>query len=296
MRFTQLDGVTLLKTRTRSGAVLRLSPDLDGFYLATPRVGGGIALQRSTGELRCVDADKGVAAILDRGDVDQVRYADGTEMQCFLLDADAVSAWIAARLDAPVGQPVRFVPVLSSQQGCVPVLQRLAAVVDGSLSRDAVLARSPVALQSIRDAVMSLIVGSVRSNYSERLAAVPDWSASPRILACAIDYMEAHAARPIGLIEMAAAAQCSVRAVQSAFRRGLGCTPTEHLRAVRLRQARDDLMHPAKPASVSEIARRWGFVHLGLFAKRYRAAYGELPSATLQRRLAGATAPGPADD
>jgi AraC-like DNA-binding protein len=42
-------------------------------------------------------------------------------------------------------------------------------------------------------------------------------------------------------------------------------------------------------ASVSEVARRYGFRDPGRFATNYRALYGELPSATLRRSLRGIT-------
>jgi AraC-like DNA-binding protein len=34
--------------------------------------------------------------------------------------------------------------------------------------------------------------------------------------------------------------------------------------------------------SVEQVARRWGFTHLGRFAHDYRVAFGQLPSATLR--------------
>jgi AraC-like DNA-binding protein len=37
-------------------------------------------------------------------------------------------------------------------------------------------------------------------------------------------------------------------------------------------------------SSVSNVAHRWGFVHLGRFSSAYRRRYGELPSQTLGRR------------
>jgi AraC-like DNA-binding protein len=44
--------------------------------------------------------------------------------------------------------------------------------------------------------------------------------------------------------------------------------------------------HRATPAaSITELAHDAGFVHLGRFSDRYRRAYGESPSQTLQRSL-----------
>jgi AraC-like DNA-binding protein len=53
---------------------------------------------------------------------------------------------------------------------------------------------------------------------------------------------------------------------------------------LRLDQARQQLLHAAASTSVTDVAARCGFNHLGRFAAWYRHRYGESPSATLRRR------------
>ena len=56
------------------------------------------------------------------------------------------------------------------------------------------------------------------------------------------------------------------------------------LKTVRLQRAQADLL-AADPTqiSVTEIATKWDFFHLGRFAGDYRKAFGETPSMTLKR-------------
>lgn len=49
------------------------------------------------------------------------------------------------------------------------------------------------------------------------------------------------------------------------------------------RARRDLLAADPQTGSVTEIAARWGFFHLGRFSRAYRSAYQELPSRTLVR-------------
>ena len=100
----------------------------------------------------------------------------------------------------------------------------------------------------------------------------------------AVEHLRDHAHEPVGLAEAAAVAGLSSRGLQAAFARHLGTTPTLYLRSVRLERARAELreLDPTR-ATVAEVARRWGFGHLGRFSGTYRQRFGEYPSETLQR-------------
>jgi len=107
--------------------------------------------------------------------------------------------------------------------------------------------------------------------------------AHPATLRRAVTFIDEHAHAGITVADIAAAANVSVRAVQLAFRRHLGTTPTGYLRRVRLENAHRELLS-ADPAreSVTAVAHRWGFPSASRFAARYRAAYGVHPNRTLR--------------
>lgn len=101
----------------------------------------------------------------------------------------------------------------------------------------------------------------------------------------AIDYVHAHAQQPIGTTEIAAAAGLSPRGLQQSLRRHLDQTPGEFLRSVRLDGAHADLRRADRgDTSVADIARAWGFGHLGRFSASYRDRFGVLPSESLRTR------------
>lgn len=95
-------------------------------------------------------------------------------------------------------------------------------------------------------------------------------------------YLAEHAAEPISVTQVADAARISVRSLQYAFRRHFGMSPLAYLEELRLAGAHAELLD-ADPTqtTVSAVAARWGFRHLGRFAERYRRSYGENPSSTL---------------
>jgi len=105
----------------------------------------------------------------------------------------------------------------------------------------------------------------------------------PGPLKKALDLLKAEPARAWTIGQIALACGVGHRTLQRHFRRFIGRMPVEFLRDLRLDRARQELLRGARPASVTEIAVRSGFNHVGRFATQYRARYGETPSATLCR-------------
>lgn len=78
----------------------------------------------------------------------------------------------------------------------------------------------------------------------------------------------------------------SERTLQYGFKSYVNLSPRAYLRVCRLNWARAALRQPATgETTVTEVAMRYGFFHMGKFSQSYRAHFGESPSATLARSL-----------
>lgn len=103
-----------------------------------------------------------------------------------------------------------------------------------------------------------------------------------RLLRRAIAYIDDNAHSDISLADVADTVYVTPRALQYMFRKHRDCTPMDYVRRVRLHHARLELVAGDRVStSVGEVARRWGFAHLGRFATRCHAEYGEHPHETL---------------
>lgn len=127
--------------------------------------------------------------------------------------------------------------------------------------------------------------------YPPHRAELPPALLAPRHarIRAVVEHVHEHAHLPLTPTELAEVAGLSVRALQDAFQRTLGMPPLAYLRQVRLDRAHAEL-GAADPTSTSvgEVARRWGFAHLGRFSAYYAERFGVPPSETLRgTRLSG---------
>jgi transcriptional regulator GlxA family with amidase domain len=109
--------------------------------------------------------------------------------------------------------------------------------------------------------------------------------ATATTLTRAIAFIDNNADADISIVDIARAAYVTVRAVQLAFRRHLGTTPTAYLRRVRLERAHEQLRaaSPTDGTTITQVAARWGFADPSRFTALYRSVYGQLPSHTLRK-------------
>lgn len=113
---------------------------------------------------------------------------------------------------------------------------------------------------------------------------IPDVpSALPRDLVRALGWLRGHLSEPIQLEQLARISGVQPRTLETHFKMFLGTTPLGWVRRMRLARARQEMLRATSEDTVTGVALSSGFSQLGRFAGDYRKAFGELPSATLQR-------------
>ncbi|MEH0689167.1 helix-turn-helix domain-containing protein [Vibrio cholerae] len=106
-------------------------------------------------------------------------------------------------------------------------------------------------------------------------------SQQQRIIQSAIDYVtQAPSHRPITVSDLCQATHVSRRTLQYAFEHYCQVSPKQYIKRVRLNQVRRALQAPLEDGSISDIAFRFGFYHMGEFGRSYRQLFGESPSHT----------------
>jgi len=99
------------------------------------------------------------------------------------------------------------------------------------------------------------------------------------------EYIDARLEDDIGLLDIVAASEASLRTLHRAFRQRHGVGPMAWLKLRRLERVHE-VLREAEPGttSVTEVALRFRLWHLGRFSRSYQALFGELPSQTLKGR------------
>ncbi|QWF78322.1 helix-turn-helix transcriptional regulator [Amycolatopsis sp. CA-230715] len=196
---------------------------------------------------------------------------------------EAIDAAAAERLGREPGGPTRFDPAVRSDHAKTAAWLALARTL-ADTARRGLLDDSPLGRHHLEQLLIHGLFEAQPHTFHEAVER-HEAASLPAVVRRAVSFCEENASEPITVSDMAKAAGTSVRALQRGFRSQLGMSPLAHLRQVRLARVHEDLRaigQGDQPGTVTEVALRWGFPHLGRFSQLYRETYGEPPSHTLR--------------
>jgi AraC-like DNA-binding protein len=254
-------------------------PDRLDYALQIPLAG---ALEAQTGAAS-VAISLGQAAVGSPGRDQVIRSTPDCMRMIVSLNRDTVVRQLAAMLGEAVVEPLVFETAMSLDNPHAAAISGLLRWAVGELERSPSLLHNPLAAMQLEQFMVTALLLAQDNNYRDRLQATADRGVSVRSVKRAIDYIQANAAAPLTLADLVAASGVAGRTLHKHFRLSKGMSPMAYLRGVRLQKAREDLLRDTGQ-SVTEIAARWGFDHLGRFAADYRKRFGETPSQTQRRR------------
>jgi AraC-like DNA-binding protein len=195
------------------------------------------------------------------------------------LDIGKLETQCARWLGHPLDEPLRFALRPFSNELEQLWRRTLAYLWSGE---DGPLPLTGAAKNAFDEYLLTLLLHHHPHNHSEEMAG-KDSALVPGFVRRAERYMRDNAETSITVSDVAAHLGVSLRSLQAGFRQWRNTTPRAHLQQVRLQLVRDELLRSGADASVTIIAMRHGFTHLGRFSAQYRAAFAEPPSATLRR-------------
>ena len=269
----------------RFGTDLRLwFGELGAYHVSVP-LAGQVLWRQGGGDVRLATPSNALVC-QPVGDTRLERFTGDGHVLALKIDRQALESQLARMLDAQVRSPVALGPGMDLSRGRGRTwadLVRLLATDAGAATGPGGLAHHPLVGAQLQETLLRGLLLAADHPYRELLDDAVPPAPAPQSIRRAMDAMHAHPECPFTVSQLAEIADVSQRSLQRGFQRHAGLSPLAYLSQVRLARVHEDLSR-SDPAlvTVTEIAYRWGFVHMGRFAGAYRRRYGQSPSQTLR--------------
>lgn len=261
------------------GADVDIDPGpLEDFFLVMMPIAGHARIECGP---EVVEACQSLGGIASPSLPLKMRWSGNNDQLMVRISRAFLERMLAAQRGRPVERPLEFRADFdwrnSASWQCV--MRFLVDCAENGLDP----AQHKLVLAHAEQLVASTLLAEQPHNYlDERL---PRRSAVlPRHVRRVQEYLRAHAHEPVDAARLAEVAGCSLRSLYAGFQDFCGMSPMQYLRELRLERVRADLLAGSVSTSVSGVALRWGFAHLGRFSAEYKNHFGEHPSETLRHR------------
>jgi AraC-like DNA-binding protein len=263
------------------GEIALANDELGSYHLRAPVLGR----LRSTTWSGDVLASPNSAAIYRPDEKSSLACLDShTVIWLLKISAPEFERHLSTLLGGSVFDVVDLAPLLDLTTSAGAAFWALTEALRNPLTLST-LSAMPMVSKPYVEMVVSALLLCVEHRYSEQLGTPAKKAARPSVIK-AVEQIHSDPQRAWTVATLAAGSFCSVRSLQASFSLELGTSPMRYLAAVRMRCAHNDLMlRSPHQETVSAIATKWGFSHLGRFSAVHKRTYGETPSNTLNRAV-----------
>jgi AraC-like DNA-binding protein len=199
------------------------------------------------------------------------------------LTASALTRQLAGLLGTAPTKPLEFAPSMNLSAGYGRSLAQYVCLAVMDFERAGKMPWDAITTSQFEQFIMYRLLLDHPNNYIELLGR-RERSLTPRDLRRALDYMHANLAAPITVADISDASGIAGRTLFQYFRDFRGTSPMRYLRDARFEKVRQALRIAKPEEGIAQVARKWGFSHLGRFAIEYRKRFGESPSETARNR------------
>ena len=266
----------------QAAAELTMPPTEDCYHVNLTTAGSTDA-DRSDGARARTEARRS-GAVLNPLQRNTVRWSADAEQLILKIPRSSLESHLGDLVGRSVAEVLDFDFGLDLTHAAGQSLLNSVEFLARELDRPGGLADMPLAREQLEAFVMTQVLLAVPHEHSAQLA-TPTAPAQRTRVGAVVELIDAHPDQPLTLVDMTRVAGVGARALQAGFRETVGMAPLAYLRKVRLDRVRAELTETAGDRSVTDVALRWGFAHLGRFAGQYRAQFGESPSETVRTAL-----------
>ena len=234
---------------------------------------------------RSFEANTLRAIVTSPGGPLRIRFDHDSPQLLIRIEERAMAAHLTRLLGRSLNRPLEFDPEFDLATEAAMRWHTAVQLIHSEVFHTGSLIQRGQGIGAIEELVMSSLLHLQPSNYHDEFLQPPQPDQRRAVVQNAMNHIDDHLAERITMDGIAKAVHMSVRSIQQGFREELGMTPMTYVRERRLERVHEELTDaiPSDGVTVTAVAERWGFHHLGSFAVEYRKRWGEAPSDTLRR-------------
>jgi AraC-like DNA-binding protein len=280
MHGVRLRNVSMLYLDVHVAATLDI-PALGPFFAVHMPMNGSAQIHHRG---RTFEANTLRALVTTPGVPLRIEFEHDSPQLLIRIEERAINAHLTRLLGRSLTKPLQFEPEFDLTTEAAMRWHTAVQLIHTEVFHPGSLIQRGQGIGAVEELVMSSLLQLQPSTYHAEFVAPQQPDQRRAVVQDAMNYVDDHLAERITMTAIAKAVHMSVRSIQQGFREELGITPMTYVRERRLERVHEELTDaiPSDGVTVTSVAERWGFHHLGSFAVEYRKRWGEAPSKTLR--------------